>query len=429
MMMTMMPVQQPTLSYPRAANIQQPARPVVAPLTLAASSALAAPQRAASVAAVAAVVAPQQTASAQPLPLRRDELVAMPVAFAAAVGAGSSSSNSSSGSNAEVRSVRRILCYGDSLTAGFAANGQQFEPYGRAMAERLAGAGTACEVAVCGLSGKTAREMVATSSTSLADIVGNRGKGLVRALEEDGPFDLVLIMAGTNDMGHGAQPETILQDLQRLHGLCHERGVPTVALAPPPAPVAGSAREQMRQRFTAKLRALSQGMERMVACVDPADIVPASALGLWEQDGLHFTPAGSRQFGAGLASLALELSGNSSNSSSSSSSRPCSLPHNPTSARQSRPLPSLAAQPLVAEPLVAATWRPSTQMPPQHPPAPRQPPLDSHRQLPSRQRRLLQRRWPPMLRQRCRCCRCRPAGAKGLLHRRRPVRLMLLVAH
>merc|ERR1719277_1088774 len=177
------------------------------------------------------------------------------------------------------------------------------------MVQQLAASGAACEVAVCGLSGKTAREMVASASTSLVDIVGNRGKGLIRALEEDGPFDLVLIMAGTNDMGHGAKSGAVLQDLQRLHRLCHERGVPTVALAPSPAPVAGAAREQMRQRFIAELQALGQRMEGIVACVDPADIVPASAPGLWERDGLHFNPAGSRQLGAGLAWLALDLGG------------------------------------------------------------------------------------------------------------------------
>lgn len=266
----------------------------------------------------------------------------MPVAFGAAAGAGSSTGSSSS--SGEARTIRRILCYGDSLTAGFAANGQQFEPYGRAMSERLAVAGTACEVEVCGLSGRTAREMVATSCTSLTDIVGNKGKGLVRALQEDGPFDLVLIMAGTNDMGHGAKPETILQDLQRLHGLCHERGVPTVALAPPPAPVAGAAREQMRQRFVAELRALSRRMDGIVACVDPADIVPANAPGLWERDGLHFTPAGSRQVGAGLASLALELDSSSQVPRGTAAKRPAAPAAAGASAAGSRSLPRCSAR-------------------------------------------------------------------------------------
>eukprot|EP00446_Apocalathium_sp_SHHI-4_P022023 CAMPEP_0177268726 /NCGR_PEP_ID=MMETSP0367-20130122/63967_1 /TAXON_ID=447022 ORGANISM="Scrippsiella hangoei-like, Strain SHHI-4" /NCGR_SAMPLE_ID=MMETSP0367 /ASSEMBLY_ACC=CAM_ASM_000362 /LENGTH=330 /DNA_ID=CAMNT_0018724373 /DNA_START=8 /DNA_END=997 /DNA_ORIENTATION=+ len=235
-------------------------------------------------------VASTALASSQTL-LRRDELASMPVTV-----------NSGSGSG----DVRRVLCYGDSLTAGFASSGTFFEPYGRAMAEGLAAVGVQCEVSICGLSGKTAREMVATAETSLVDIVGNRGKGLARAIDEDGPFDLVLIMAGTNDMGLGYQDSYVLQDLKVLHRVCHDRGVPTVALAPPPAPCGGSGREVQRRRFLYSLRATLLRTPGTVAVVDPADLVAAACSQLWEPDGLHFSPQGSRQFGHGLAELVAE---------------------------------------------------------------------------------------------------------------------------
>jgi len=221
-------------------------------------------------------------------PLRRHELSKMPVSFGSEF----------------LSSCRRVLCYGDSLTAGFAANGVLFEPYGRAMAEKLGAFGVDCQVSICGLSGKTAKEMVQTASSSLIDVVGSKGKGLARTLEEEGPFDLVMIMAGTNDMGHGHNQPDILQDVEQLHRFCHERGVPTLALAPPPAPVGGSSREVERKSLVASLRSALLRLPGTIGIVDPADIVPSNSTNLWEDDGLHFSPEGSRQLGAGLATLA-----------------------------------------------------------------------------------------------------------------------------
>lgn len=199
--------------------------------------------------------------------------------------------------------TRRILCYGDSLTAGFAENGKLFEPYGRSLADKLSSSGTNCEVFVCGLSGKTAREMVSNSTTGLVDVVGNHGKGLSKLLEEDGPFDLVIIMSGTNDMGQGAQEPNILQDVRSLHVVCHDRGIPTIALAPPPAPCAGAAREVARLRFVEQLQAKLIGMRESVACVDPEEFVPASNAQFWERDGLHFSPSGSKHLGKAVADI------------------------------------------------------------------------------------------------------------------------------
>lgn len=221
--------------------------------------------------------------------LVKQELASMPVSFVAGEGG---------------MSKRRILCYGDSLTVGYCSSGQLFEPYGRALSQQLAAAGVACEVSICGLSGRTAKEMAAAATSTLVDVCGNRGKGLRRALEEDGPFDLVIIMAGTNDMGHGTPLQSILQDIHSLHETCHARCVPTVALAPPPAPGVGAAREALRQSFVGMLRTALQCMRGTVCCVDPADYVPLASPAFWERDGLHFSPLGSRTLGHHLAKLA-----------------------------------------------------------------------------------------------------------------------------
>ena len=55
---------------------------------------------------------------------------------------------------------RKVLAYGDSLTAGFYHFGRRFAPYGAALAEALGQTGVAVEVWVCGLSGLTVADFV-----------------------------------------------------------------------------------------------------------------------------------------------------------------------------------------------------------------------------------------------------------------------------
>lgn len=202
----------------------------------------------------------------------------------------------------------RVLCYGDSLTVGWYLQGRQYEPYGRSLAEHLGEVLSACEVTVCGHSGHTAEQMVANADKLAVEDVGGRlGKGLRRCLDEavHRP-DLVLIMAGTNDLGRHADPSRVLEDLVKLHGICHSRGVPTVAIAPPQAPRApkGSAFEVSRSRLQSILSHWVHGAAGAAAFVDPAELVPAVAGGAcWDPDGLHLSPAGQRLLGKRLSTI------------------------------------------------------------------------------------------------------------------------------
>lgn len=200
--------------------------------------------------------------------------------------------------------VCRILCYGDSMTVGFCCGGSAFEPYARSMAHQLGLVGAACEITVCGLSGRRADEMVAMADGVIVDNLSYGWKGLERTLREDGPFDLVLIMAGTNDMGAASLPEPIVDSLRCLHAVCHAFGVPTVALAPPPAPGRGAAWEALRLPIVEALSRLPSEMPGVIACVDPGLSVPASWNLFWDPDGLHFSVLGSCALGKALADLA-----------------------------------------------------------------------------------------------------------------------------
>lgn len=226
-------------------------------------------------------------------PLHRHEIQSMPLHFV---------------SDHCANRPRRVICYGDSLTAGFCSSGAQFEPYGRSLVKELAARGVPCEIVVSGHTGKTAEEMVASLDTSIVDIAGLEGKGLARILDDDVTPDLVIIMTGTNDMGKGATPEAIVQDIADLHAACHRRGVATIALVPPPAPCAQPHRENDRIHLRSIISEWAAGEAGVQAVVDPAQWAPLyGGPCVWDFDGLHFSPSGSALLAQGLAPLVAKL--------------------------------------------------------------------------------------------------------------------------
>eukprot|EP00931_Biecheleriopsis_adriatica_P054056 TRINITY_DN31777_c0_g1_i1.p1 TRINITY_DN31777_c0_g1~~TRINITY_DN31777_c0_g1_i1.p1 ORF type:complete len:295 (+),score=34.62 TRINITY_DN31777_c0_g1_i1:44-886(+) len=206
------------------------------------------------------------------------------------------------------RSNFRILCLGDSLTAGFHCGGQKFEPYGRAMYQRLRAAGFHCDVAVCGYSGRTTHEMVVAMNDTLVDVCGCQGDGLAQILRNSS-YDLVLIMSGTNDMSQGRSSGQIAEDLHTLHSACHSCSVPSVAILPPPAPLYSFEQELKRQDVAGRVMEMARHTPGIRACIDPAEAVPALQAACWDSDAFHFSPLGSRVLGCFLADrLLAELS-------------------------------------------------------------------------------------------------------------------------
>lgn len=205
------------------------------------------------------------------------------------------------GDKAKCHLAQRILCYGDSVTAGFCAGGRHFQPYGKVLAEALTLGGVPCEATICGLSGLTAAELAAKAgAVALSDFSGNSSKGLNRVLAEDGPYDLALILVGTNDIGHGVPPEAVVEHIIRLHAFCHARGVATVAIAPPTM-LAGPARAA-REHVARLLESWAHATPDVVAYFDSEKVLPRGpGNGFWEADELHLSAAGSIELGGRLA--------------------------------------------------------------------------------------------------------------------------------
>ena len=102
----------------------------------------------------------------------------------------------------------RILCFGDSLTAGYTKYGYEHQPYAdrlRAGLRYLLSTKTV-DVEVAGLSG---------------DLVqGPMGQYLGRIkdkcpVDEQRQYDWIIIMGGTNDLGWGAEANEIYEGLSK----------------------------------------------------------------------------------------------------------------------------------------------------------------------------------------------------------------------
>jgi hypothetical protein len=140
------------------------------------------------------------------------------------------------------------------------------------------------------------------------------GLGLGKLLAEQGPFDLVIIMAGTNDL---AMPqysaEEAVASLKKMHKACWATGTATVALSVPESTVTGTAQYPEAQRkWHAVNNALAawakaEQSERFKGLVNSAKLLPfdqsSRMRGLWDPDSLHFSAAGSREFGSKLAPI------------------------------------------------------------------------------------------------------------------------------
>lgn len=199
----------------------------------------------------------------------------------------------SAGQGQGVARARHILCYGDNLTFGFCSNGRDCKPYAAPLSEAFVKAGIHCKVSVGGLSGNTARQMVEQiDHPSVTDAQGSFiGKGLGWILREEGPFDLCIIMAGTNDLTLLSRSEDIVRDVRSLHTTAHKHRVPTVAIAPPSP-------QQGAQTEIAKLLAdWVQTAQHVLTYADAEAFVPRSVPSNWEQDNVHLSPAGSASLG------------------------------------------------------------------------------------------------------------------------------------
>lgn len=193
-----------------------------------------------------------------------------------------------------------VAAYGDSLTAGTSDGG--LFPYAKHLQETLEGDG---QVYHRGLPGWTTEQMMIEPN----DPVTGLASFLSSILSREPTIHLCIILAGTNDIGYRYPVDLIVRNLLNLHGLCHAREIPTLALGIPPSGFLQQvawARE-VQQQANADLQAWAQSTSLVTfqpfSFFDYADGDDR----YWSADGLHFSPTGYQVLGEELAPIVRDI--------------------------------------------------------------------------------------------------------------------------
>ncbi|KAK4153553.1 SGNH hydrolase-type esterase domain-containing protein [Chaetomidium leptoderma] len=206
----------------------------------------------------------------------------------------------------------RILCFGDSLTAGYACYGTIHHPYNEKLEHMLCMAfpDLKIETAEDGVSGATVRNGFQTRMNAqfLAPKKGKDDDG-----EADGkPYDWAVVLGGTNDLGIGFEVEDIFESLKEVWEVPLSNKCKVLALTVPEAGVNGRMRERIDAKRN-KLNDLIKGYKRegfhvydLHKHVPYWSMTEADREKYWD-DLVHFTPDGYDLIGnkVGIALVSL----------------------------------------------------------------------------------------------------------------------------
>jgi acyl-CoA thioesterase I len=195
-----------------------------------------------------------------------------------------------------------VICFGDSLTAGFQSPNRgnpqgRSTPYGDLLQGLM---GSTVQVRVSGICGEVTGEMVLRFRRDVLD-------------QRPG---YVAILGGTNDLGWNAAPGEIMRNLIRMYEQAQAAGAVPIPITVPSIRVDGAPDSEnghawlaghlvRRQQLNDLIRAYAHAkgiacVDLFAATVDPDTLQLASA---YSNDGIHLTTAGYRVFAERVAQL------------------------------------------------------------------------------------------------------------------------------
>lgn len=195
----------------------------------------------------------------------------------------------------------RVLCYGDSLIAGYtmaSPHTQEYAPWAPLLAEKLG-----VPVDPIGMSGWTTRQMLSNlDAVSNTDVCDQEHPGLRQLLRRTPSYTHVVLMAGTNDLGVVSGPD-IASNLIMLHNVCHAAGVRTIALSIPHCKAT-----TVGPSFVGERRREANEAIKQFAASKPDWCIHVEVDLLWERGSTDFEPDGLHLSEAGYARFASMLS-------------------------------------------------------------------------------------------------------------------------
>lgn len=175
------------------------------------------------------------------------------------------------------------------------------KPYSDRLAQRLIDMGSAAVVTNAGVSGELAKFMPARLPPLL-----NRKKAALKS-ENSCPFDLVLILAGTNDLP-SCTPHKLIEHITNLHRIAHRAGARTGLLTIPMLDFETPAKSALdidadRLAVNAALKKFVNNNRSRTFLIDLAEQIPQDEANreFWEPDGVHFSAKGYEAIGDMIA--------------------------------------------------------------------------------------------------------------------------------
>ena len=202
---------------------------------------------------------------------------------------------------------QKVFCFGDSLTAGDSPPHYEKYPFAPHLEKNLRsnknGNFDSALVRWKGFPGWTAENLLTEG-----DLPGS----IDNIIEKAGSLDLVIILAGTNDLGFNRDSDEIFHSIRKLHEISHDRGVKTLALGIPPSAWQSQSKSAMdcADAVNSRIQAWANSSDDLLSLVTfdhfPIKKFDAQS-GYWSGDGLHFSPEGYRHIGESLGSIVAHI--------------------------------------------------------------------------------------------------------------------------
>lgn len=199
----------------------------------------------------------------------------------------------------------KIFCFGDSLTSGSSPPLLESFPYAPHLQNELRKQTDNDDLLVRwkGFPGWTSSDLLLGGGLSMTlDQI---------QLKTGSHVDLVIIIAGTNDLAYEKDADVIFNNIKKIHQIAHEKSIPTLSFGIPDSSWQQQSVETalLRKDVNHKLYQWSKNNENdSLVHYKPFPIEQFDrSSGFWAPDGLHFSPLGYEHLGTSMAPAVISL--------------------------------------------------------------------------------------------------------------------------